>query len=58
MSKWEKLLKKRSSLSKELRFEELCKVLENYGDQLHAPREEAVTIHFEKGMSADNYSKT
>ena len=38
MSKWEKLLKKRSSLSKELRFEELCKVLESYGYQLHAPR--------------------
>ena len=31
MSKWEKLINKIKSLSKELRFDELRKVLESYG---------------------------
>lgn len=37
MSRWEKLLAKITSLSKELRFDELRKVLESYGYQMHAP---------------------
>lgn len=37
MSRWEKLLTKITSLSKELRFDELRKVLESYGYTMHAP---------------------
>lgn len=38
MSKWEKLLAKINVLSKDLRFDELRKVLESYGYKMHAPR--------------------
>lgn len=38
MSKWDKLLTKISSLSKDLRFDELRKVLESYGYEMRAPR--------------------
>ena len=38
MSKWEKLLQKILALSKDLRFEELRKVLESYGYVMQAPR--------------------
>ena len=38
MSKWDKLLMRICSLSRDLRFEELRKVLENYGYQMYAPR--------------------
>lgn len=38
MSKWDKLLHKICSLSKELRFDELRKVLESCGYEMHAPR--------------------
>lgn len=38
MSRWEKLLAKILNLSKELRFEELRKVLESYGYVMEAPR--------------------
>lgn len=38
MSKWDKLLARIYSLSKDLRFEELRKVLESYGYQMYAPR--------------------
>lgn len=38
MSRWEKLLSKILSLSKELRFEELRKVLESYGYIMETPR--------------------
>lgn len=38
MSQFDKLLLKIKSLSKELRFDELCKVLEYYGYTMHAPR--------------------
>ena len=37
MSKWEKLLQKILSLSRDMRFDELRKVLESYGYQMHAP---------------------
>ena len=40
MSKWEKLLAKINALSKDLRFDELRKVLESYGYKMHAPRKE------------------
>ena len=38
MSKWDKLLKRICSLSKDLRFDELRKVLESYGYKMNAPR--------------------
>jgi len=38
MSKWDKLLERICSLSKDLRFEELRKILESYGYAMHAPR--------------------
>ena len=37
MSKWEKLISEICSLSKELRFEELRKVLESYGYTMKRP---------------------
>ena len=38
MSKWDKLLMKICTLSKDLRFDELRKVLESYGYVLNAPK--------------------
>lgn len=38
MSKWDKLLKRICTLSKDIRFDELCKVLESYGYELRVPK--------------------
>ena len=38
MTKWDKLIAKILTLSKDLRFDELRKVLEIYGYEMHAPR--------------------
>lgn len=38
MSKWSKLLKRICSLSTDMRFDELRKVLESYGYEMHSPR--------------------
>ena len=38
MSRWSKLLKKICALSPNMRFEELRKVLESYGYEMHSPR--------------------
>ena len=38
MSKWDKLLMRICSLSRDLRFDELRKVLESYGYKMNAPR--------------------
>lgn len=38
MSKWDKLLERICTLSRDLRFEELRKVLEYYGYTMNAPR--------------------
>lgn len=38
MSKWDKLLQRIYLLSKDLRFDELRKVLESYGYTMYAPR--------------------
>ncbi len=38
MSKWDKLLTRICMLSKDLRFDELRKVLESYGYEMTAPR--------------------
>lgn len=38
MSKWDKLIERIYSLSKDLRFDELKKVLESYEYEMNAPR--------------------
>ena len=38
MSKWDKLLTRICSLSKDLRFDELRKVLESYGYEMNNPK--------------------
>jgi predicted RNA binding protein YcfA (HicA-like mRNA interferase family) len=38
MTKWDKLLARICSLSKDLRFDELRKVLESYGYKMSAPK--------------------
>ncbi|MBR6578781.1 MAG: type II toxin-antitoxin system HicA family toxin [Clostridia bacterium] len=38
MSKWDKLIEKILTLSKDMRFDELRKVLESYGYEMNAPR--------------------
>lgn len=48
MSKWDKLLAKILSLSKDLRFDELKKVLESYGYEMSAPRSGSSHYTFRK----------
>ena len=48
MSKWDKLILKISTLSKELRFSELKKVLESYGYEMYAPRSGSSHYTFRK----------
>lgn len=38
LSRWDKLLARVKELSKDLRFDELRKILEWYGYEMHAPR--------------------
>ena len=38
MSRWDKLLSRICALSKDIRFDELKKVLESYGYEMYAPR--------------------
>ncbi|MFC2647947.1 MAG: addiction module toxin, HicA family [Coriobacteriaceae bacterium] len=38
MSRWDKLLNRILSLSKDMRFDELKKVLESYGYEMNAPK--------------------
>lgn len=48
MSKWDKLIKRICTLSKDLRFEELRKVLESYGYVMNAPRSGSSHYTFRK----------
>lgn len=48
MSKWDKLLERICSLSKDLRFDELRKVLESYGYTMNAPRSGSSYFTFRK----------
>ena len=48
MSKWEKLLERIRNLSKDLRFDELRKVLESYGYTMCAPRSGSSHCTFRK----------
>ena len=47
MSKWDKLLMRICSLSRDLRFDELRKVLESYGYKMNAPRSGSSHYTFE-----------
>ena len=48
MSSWDKLIARILSLSKDLRFDELRKVLEEYGYTMHAPRSGSSHYTFRK----------
>ena len=48
MSSWDKLLSRILSLSKDLRFDELKKVLEEYGYTMHQPRRGSSHYTFRK----------
>lgn len=48
MSRWSKLLKKICSLSPDMRFDELRKVLESYGYEMHSPRGGSSHVTFRK----------
>ncbi len=48
MSQWDKLLVKILSLSKDLRFDELRKVLESYGYKMNSPKKGSSHYTFRK----------
>ncbi len=48
MSKWDKLLEKICNLSKGVRFDELKKILENYGYEMTAPKSGSSHYTFRK----------
>ena len=48
MSKFDKLLERITSLSKDMRFDELRKVLENYGYTMHSPKGGSTHYTFRK----------
>ena len=48
MSKWDKLLEKICTLAKDLRFDELRKILESYGYEMHAPKKGSSHFTFRK----------
>ena len=48
MSKWEKLLSRILALSKDLRFDELRKILESYGYVMKAPKSGSSHYTFRK----------
>ena len=48
MSKWDKLLARICTLSKDIRFDELHKVLESYGYEMNAPRSGSSYYTFRK----------
>lgn len=48
MSKWDKLLTRIYTLSKDLRFDELRKVLEDYGYEMNTPRSGSSHYTFRK----------
>ena len=48
MSKWDKLLTRISTLSKDIRFDELRKVLESYGYEMNTPRSGSSHYTFRK----------
>ena len=55
MSQWDKLLARICALSKDLRFDELRKVLESYGYQMTAPRSGSSHYTFRKAGCMPHY---
>ena len=59
MSKWEKLIQRILSLSKDLRFDELRKVLESCGYQMFAPLQRKQPLYIPKtGVPTHHHSQT
>lgn len=56
MSKWDKLITRICNLSKDLRFDELRKVLESYGYEMNAPRNGSSHYTFRKARVYANYN--
>ena len=54
MSKWDKLITRICNLSKDLRFDELRKVLESYGYEMNAPRSGSSHYVQKTGLYADH----
>lgn len=52
MSKWDKLLKRIASLSGDLRFDELCKVMQSYGYEVKSSGSGGSHFTFSKKGSA------
>ena len=52
MSKWDKLLSRIKTLSNDIRFEELRKILENYGYKMHSPKGGSSHFTFRKNGCA------
>ena len=50
MSKWDKLIKRICNLSKDIRFNELRKVLESYGYEMRAPKNGSSHYTFRKDV--------
>ena len=50
MPKWDKLITRICNLSKDLRFDELRKVLESYGYEMNAPRSGSGHYTFRKQL--------
>lgn len=48
MSKWDKLIVKTKNLSKDIRFTELQKVLEEYGYKMYSPKSGTSHVTFRK----------
>lgn len=55
MSKWDKLLTRICALSKDLRFDELRKVLESYGYVMNAPKGGSKSLHVQKSRMSTDY---
>lgn len=59
MSQWDKLIARICNLSKDLRFDELRKVLESYGYVMDAPRSGSSLIHLEnQAVCQSQYQST
>lgn len=56
MSQWDKLIKHIRNLSKDLRFDELRKVLESYGYVMNAPRSGSSLLHVQKNRVCAYYN--
>ena len=56
MSKWDKLLMRISNLSKDIRFDELRKVMESYGYKMNAPRSGSSHYTFRETRLSANYN--